>query len=107
MVDQIEALLNAPTSGAQAPTLEHMEDTLTVGYAQALALEAERWRLESRIGEVARRAEGEDVSDFAAELRTLARRITNADGELTKLRGLLGSLHERTRLVRSAPRRSA
>ncbi len=99
MVTQIQELLNAPTSGAQAPSLAHMEDTLTEGYAQALALEAERWRLERRIGEVAR---DPDATHFAEELRSLARRVTHADGELTKLRGLLGSLHDRTRTVRAA-----
>lgn len=41
MLEQIEELL-----GAEEPTLARMEDTLTEGYAQALALEAERWRLE-------------------------------------------------------------
>jgi hypothetical protein len=74
-----------------------MEDTLTEGYAQALALEAERWRLERRIGEVVR----EGGSD-ADELRTLGSRLTHADGELTKLRTLLGTLHERARRARKA-----
>ena len=68
MREQIERLLTAPASGAEAPTLARMEDTLTEGYAQALALEAERWRLERRIGEVARTVEGLDVSSFADEL---------------------------------------
>jgi hypothetical protein len=39
MQEQIEELLSA-----EAPTLARVEDTLTEGYAQALALEAERWR---------------------------------------------------------------
>jgi len=106
MLDRIEQLLSAPASGADAPTLARMEATLTEGYAQALALEAERWRLERRLGEVARTVEGPDVSSFAEELRALAKRITHADGELTELRTLLGSLHERTRSVRVAARAS-
>jgi hypothetical protein len=103
-MEQIQELLNAPTSGADAPTLARMENTLTEGYAQALALEAERWRLERRLGEVARSVEGADGSSFVEELSSLAKRLTSADGELTKLRSLLGSLHERTRSARLAAR---
>jgi len=104
MLERIEQLLNAPVSGAEAPTLARMEATLTEGYANALALEAERWRLERRLGEVARTVEGPDVSRFADELSALAKRITHADGELSELRSLLGTLHERTRSIRVAAR---
>jgi hypothetical protein len=93
MVQQIEDLLNA-----SAPSLEHVEDTLTEGYATALALEAERLRLQRRIGEVARRATG----DHTEELRTLDSRLTSADGELERLRSVLGSLYARARLMRAA-----
>ena len=97
MQAQIEELLSA-----DAPTLARMEDTLTEGYAKALALEAERWRLERRIGEVAR----EGRTDIGEELRSLGTRLTHADGELANLRSLLGSLHERARVARlSASRR--
>jgi hypothetical protein len=100
MLQQIEKLLIAPTSGATAPTLASLEDTLTEGYAQALALEAERWRLERRLGEVARTAGGPDASSLTEELSALAKRLTRADGELSQLRSLLGSLHERARSMR-------
>ena len=103
-MEQIQELLDAPTSGADAPTLARMENTLTEGYAHALALEAERWRLERRLGEVARSVEGGDGSSFVEELSSLAKRLTSADGELTKLRSLLGTLHERTRSARLAAR---
>ena len=104
MLQQVEELLSAPTSGASAPTLARMEDTLTEGYAQALALEAERWRLERRLGEVARTVGGPDpgVSSFVEELSLLAKRLTSADGELTNLRTVLGSLHDRARSMRRA-----
>ena len=95
MQQQIEELLSA-----DEPTLAHLEDTLTEGYARALALEAERWRLERRIGEVAR----EGRTDIGEELKSLGTRLTRADGELTKLRSLLGSLHERARAARHATR---
>ena len=93
MQQQIEDLLSA-----EAPTLARVEDTLTEGYAQALALEAERWRLERRLGEVAR----EGRNDISDELRSLGTRLTRADGELTQLRSLLGTLHERARIMRAA-----
>lgn len=93
MVHQIEDLLNAA-----APSLEHVEDTLTEGYATALALDAERLRLQRRIGEVARSATGE----HADELRSLGSRLTTADSELDRLRSLLSSLYERARLMRAA-----
>src|SRR5207247_1210232 len=50
---KIEELLCAPTNGADAPTLAHMEETLTDGYARALLLEAERTRLERPPGQAA------------------------------------------------------
>jgi hypothetical protein len=71
---------------------------LTEGYAQALTLEAERWRLERRLGELAR-AGGTDVAE---EVRSLGVRLTSADGELAELRALLGSLNERARIARAA-----
>jgi hypothetical protein len=91
MLEQIEELLNA-----ESPTLDSLEATLTDGYAQALALEAERWRLERRLGEVARAGR----SDVDEELSSIGRRLTTADGELARLRRLLGSLHERARSAR-------
>ena len=93
MQQQIEELLSA-----DAPTLARMEDTLTEGYARALALEAERWRLERRIGEVAR----EGRTDIGEELKSIGTRLTHADDELTKLRSLLETLHERARAARHA-----
>jgi hypothetical protein len=91
MHQQIEELLNA-----DAPTLDRIEATLTEGYAQALALEAERWRLERRLGEVARGG-GDGIG---AELSSIGTRLNEADDELSKLRSLLGTLHERARSVR-------
>jgi len=96
VTQRIEALLEAPRSGAAAPTLARVEETLTEGYAEALALEAERLRLERRLGEVAR----EGSADPGAELSSLGRRLTSADGELTRLRALLSSLHDLARAQR-------
>ena len=81
MLKRIEDLLDAPTSGAAAPSLASLEHTLTEGYAEALALEAERLR----------------ATD---ELVTLATRVTRADVELGKLRAMLDRLQARTRALR-------
>lgn len=83
MLQRIEALLDAPVSGEEAPSLASLEATLTEGYAEALALEAERSR----------------VTD---ELVTLASRLTKAEVELGKLRSLLDKLQARTRALRRA-----
>jgi hypothetical protein len=106
---RIEALLEAPESGDAAPSLAKMEDTLTAGYAEALALEAERTRIERRLGEVASTAESRVASGLADELTSLAGRLRHADRELRKLRSLLGRLHARTRARRrrTTPDRTA
>jgi len=83
VLKRIEELLDAPTSGAAAPSLASLEHTLTEGYAEALALEAERLR----------------ATD---ELVTLATRVTRADVELGKLRAMLDRLQVRTRALRRA-----
>ena len=91
MVQHIEDLLQDDES-----TLEDVEETLTAGYARALALEAERLRIERRIGEVTRG----DGGDQAAEIRRLGSRLTHADGELQRLRSVLASLADRARDLR-------
>jgi ABC-type phosphate transport system auxiliary subunit len=100
--EDIRTLLEAPPTGDEAPTLDHIEDTLTSGYARALALEAERWRLERKIADVAARL-GEEVTDEdAAELAKLGQRLADADGDLSRLRALLASLRTRADEVRAA-----
>ena len=97
---RIEELLDAPEDGASAPSLARMEETLTDGYAEALALEAERARIERRIGEVAVTAEDRGESGLVEELSMLAERMRCADRELRKLRSMLRRLNERTRSAR-------
>lgn len=96
MVQQIEHLL-----ADAEPTLAELEETLTQGYAEALALEAERLRIERRLGEVARSA----TADHAAELRSLGSRLNSTDGELVRLRTTLGALRDRARVLRAATAR--
>src|ERR671934_1111668 len=101
MIDtEIRTLLNAPADGVGAPPLAHLEDTLTAGYAHALALEAERWRLERRIAEVAAALEDHQGPLRSSELRKLSRSLKTATANLTELRALLGSLRQRAAEVR-------
>jgi hypothetical protein len=102
LVQRIEELLEAPASGAAAPTLARMEETLTEGYAEALALEAERSRIERRIGEVARTVAEPVATHVTDEIVALGRRLTHADVELGRLRTVLRRLQARTRALRRA-----
>jgi hypothetical protein len=100
--EDIRTLLDAPPTGDRAPTLDHIEHTLTSGYARALALEAERWRIERKIADVAVRLAEEVSDEDAAELAKLSQRLSDADGDLTRLRVLLASLRTRADEVRAA-----
>jgi len=100
---RIEELLEAPASGDAAPSLARLEATLTDGYAQALALEAERSRIERQIGEVAGRVDEPSASGVTEEIVTLARKLTHAEGELGNLRAMLRRLNARTRALRHTP----
>jgi hypothetical protein len=90
--DEIAELLRMPENGAGAPSLDAIESTLTHGYAEALALDAERSRIERRLGEVARDAGEVSAHCVAAELVALSKRLDTADGELAQLRTLLHDL---------------
>jgi outer membrane lipopolysaccharide assembly protein LptE/RlpB len=90
LIDRIDVLLEKPG------TVSTVERTLTDGYAQALALEAERRALEREIrGAVANTAA---AGDLAARLCELGRRHGALDRELGSLRARLADL----RRVRSA-----
>jgi hypothetical protein len=93
--EQINALIGAP-----ARDLEEIERTLTDGYAQALLLEAEQWRLEKRIGEVAQGLQRGDTAKKVRELSTLAKRIDANTGDLAELRSLLADLRRHADAVR-------
>jgi predicted nuclease with TOPRIM domain len=89
---EIADLLNLPEDGAGAPSLDAIESTLTTGYAAKLELEAERWRIERRLDEVARDSCEVTAHSVAAELAELSDRLETADGELARLRSLLRRL---------------
>jgi uncharacterized protein YicC (UPF0701 family) len=100
--DEIADLLRMPEDGAGAPTLDTIESTLTDGYAEALVLEAERSRLERRLGEVARDAGEVSAHSVAAELAQLSERLDAADEDIARLRSLLRSLQSVRRRRRAA-----
>ena len=99
--DEIRSLLEAPPTGEDAPSLDDIEHTLTSGYATALALEAERLRLERRIAALATQL-GEGSSGPQSELTKLGQRLSVADGDISRLRRLLSSLRARADEVRAA-----
>jgi hypothetical protein len=95
LLDKINALMSAPTRD-----LETIERTLTDGYAQALSLEAEKWRLEKRINEVAQGLERGDTAKKARELAVLANRVEGNVGDLVALRAVLADLRRHADAVR-------
>jgi hypothetical protein len=95
LISRIDSLLQSPREADTADVRAHMELTLTDGYAAALALEAEHWRLQRRIGAIAGElAEGRNKGQ-TKELASLGRRLTAAEGELEALRDMLVSLRDR------------
>ena len=100
IIAEIEALLDDDAPRA----LDEIEDTLTSGYAGALALEAKRWRIERRISELASEFGGEAEFELhrAEEIVRLAQGLTAADADLIRLREKLESLRERADAARAA-----
>jgi hypothetical protein len=100
LLAQISALL-AKAEGPDDPA--QLERTLTDGYARALALEAERWRLQQRIGKItAALARGDLASrrELAAAVRLLKRQ----EGDIGVLRTDLSHLQRRHSSAVRAPR---
>jgi hypothetical protein len=97
---EIEALLDDATPRG----VDEIEDTLTSGYAAALALEAERWRIERRISDTAAELASSSESEVsgAEEIAGLAQRLNGTDADLIRLRGMLESLRDRADAARAA-----
>ena len=100
--NDISALLESPWSGDEAPTLEHIEDALTTGYARAMALEADQSRLQRRIAEVAVAFADQEEALPDPELRRLAQELKVTCRSLVRLRTLLDSLRSRAEASRAA-----
>ena len=101
LVDRIETMISAETSD-----LAQIERTLTDGYAEALLLEAEKWRIERRIAEVTQGIQRGDTAKKARELATLSRKLDGNEGTLTHLRAVLAELRRHANGVRlGSPKR--
>lgn len=92
---EITSLLDAPVTRDDPAVIER---TLTDGYARALNLEAEKWRLQKQMGEMS--ASGD--RDASTELVALAKKLEAQDGSLAQLRALLVRLRERHSLATRA-----
>ena len=96
LMTQIEALLTE-ADGRDDPA--ELERTLTDGYARALALEAEHWRLQQRIRKMTAAETASRV-----ELSAAVRQLQHQEDEIGTLRQELGRLQLRhSSAVRSAP----
>jgi hypothetical protein len=87
LLEKINALIDASTGD-----VDEIEHTLTDGYAHAMSLEADRWRLERRIAAIAAEIELGDVAAKAHELGALATRLDANEGDLRHLRARLADL---------------
>src|SRR5260370_31358375 len=102
VIEEIRELLAAPRPADSESFLEQLDATLTAGYAHALQLEAERWRLERRIVEVAAKIADDERELDTDELASLARPLKAANESISTLRTLLGSLPDRRSPIRPA-----
>jgi hypothetical protein len=94
LCNELGALIKGPPARDDASRAQ-LERTLTDGYASALSLEAERLRLERRIGEVAAQVSERNKQIKADELADLSLRLSRASGDLRHLRRLLVTLRQR------------
>jgi uncharacterized coiled-coil protein SlyX len=94
LCDQLDALIEAPPATDPASRAS-LERTLTDGYASAMSLEAERMKLERRIGEVAAQVSVHNRGAKTEELAALSSQLTETSGELERLRERLVKLRRR------------
>ena len=99
LLEEITALLAEAEDGDDPARLER---TLTDGYAYALELESERWRLERRMSELAGELHDGDQELKAKELALLSDRLSSNERLLARLRNTLTELRARAAAVRSA-----
>jgi hypothetical protein len=94
MTDLLQKISSA-LDGESDHDLDQIESTLTDGYAYALSIEAEQWRLERRLSAVAHDLEGGDMAEKALELSAISKRLDGNADDLAKLRSLLTDLRRR------------
>jgi hypothetical protein len=102
VTDDIRALLSDPYPAASKEFRERVDTVLTDGYARALQLEAERWRIERRISEALTTLPENTDLENDSELVVLAKRLRCVNGCLATLRPLLKALREKRAEIRAA-----
>ena len=102
LLEQIDELLAESHSEGQSSTLARLERTLTDGYAYALELESERWRLEQRLSELAGELHEGDQDEKSQELAQISRRLSSNGTALESLRATLTRLRNHATAVRGA-----
>lgn len=102
VTDDIRELLAAPDPREAKPFLDRLDNTLTSGYAQALALEADRRRVERRITQVLSDVACDSSEARLAELARLVRERASTEERIVALRSLLASLRARRSEIRTA-----
>jgi hypothetical protein len=97
LLERIDLLLGVPAAegGDSADVRAHIETTLTDGYARALALEAEHWRLQREIAAIAAEIAEAREEPRTRELAALVRRLKASEEELGTLRDTLRALRGR------------
>ncbi|HEV3407713.1 MAG TPA: hypothetical protein VG079_03400 [Gaiellaceae bacterium] len=98
LLERIRLLADESGGAESRRRLAEVDEALTDGYARALALEAEVWRVRRRQAELAR-----DLREpvHAHELEALAVRLTAVEDELAGLRRALRPLQEHANVLRA------
>ena len=98
LLEQIDELLAEPAE--EPASLARLERTLTDGYAYALALESERWRLEQRMSELASELTDGNQELKSQELAQVSSSLATNAAALKDLRSTLSRLRARATAVR-------
>jgi ABC-type phosphate transport system auxiliary subunit len=101
LLEQIDELLAETPSPEEPVVRARLERTLTDGYAHALALEAERWRLERRMSELAGELHEGNRELKTKELAVLSARLSTNAETLSGLRRTLSELRVRATAARA------
>ena len=101
LLEQIDELLAEPAPSEEPASVAYLERTLTDGYAYALELESEHWRLERRMSELAGELHDGNHELKAKELALLSDRLRSNERLLVRLRNRLTELRARATAARS------
>ena len=100
LIEDIHDLLAVPEPADSSVFVDRVDATLTAGYAHALQLEGERWRLQRRLGDVAAHSADAHPEARADEFADVSKKLQVTNEELGRLRVLLAALRDRRRLLR-------